>query len=310
MSVMRSVLLAVSENRWMRQKGPRLPFVRRAVRRFMPGETVEDALRAAEELRRLGMATVFTKLGENVTDAREADAVAAHYLDVLAKVPQRMLDCQISVKLTQLGLDIDKEQCFRHLRALTAEARQKGNVVWVDMEQHPYVDPTLELYRRVRAEFPNVGVCLQAYLHRTAADLDALVSLGGAVRLVKGAYLEPASVAIPRKADVDANYLALAKRMLAADARAAGFQSVFGTHDPVLIDSIQHHAGATGVPSDAYEFDLLYGIQRGVQERLARTGYRIRVLVAYGDFWFPWYMRRLAERPANVWFVARSMFSN
>lgn len=309
MSVMRSALLAISENRWMRENGPRLPFVRRAVTRFMPGERLDDALAAAETLRPLGMSAVFTKLGENVTDGREATAVADHYLDVLQQIPRRNLDAQISVKLTQLGLDIDKEQCFRHLRALAERSHASGMFLWIDMEQHPYVDVTLELYRRTLAEFPNVGVCLQAYLFRTGKDLEELIPLGGGVRLVKGAYLEPPTVAYPQKVDVDANYLILARRMLAADARAANFQAVFGTHDPVLIEAIQQHAADTGVAKSAYEFDLLYGIQRGVQERLARSGYRMRVLIAYGDYWFPWYMRRLAERPANVWFVARSMLT-
>jgi proline dehydrogenase len=309
MSVMRSALLAVSENRWMRRNGPRLPFVRRAVRRFMPGERLEDALQAAEQLRAAGMSTVFTRLGESITDRAEAAAVAEHYLNVLDQAAHRRLDAQISVKLTQLGLDIDKGLCLEHLRLLAARAAAHQTSVWIDMEQHQYVDMTLELYRAVLAEFPNTGVCLQAYLHRTPRDLESLIPLGGGVRLVKGAYLEPADVALPRKADVDAAFLTLARRMLAADARAAACQAVFGTHDPVIVQAIQQHAGRTGVPDRDYEFALLYGIQRGLQERLARAGSRIRVLIAYGDFWFPWYVRRLAERPANVWFVARSVLA-
>ena len=306
---MRRALLAVSENKWMRRNGPRLPFVRKAVRRFMPGERLDDALAAAEQLRGAGMGTVLTRLGESVTDPAEAAAVAAHYVDVLDQVPRRSLDVQISVKLTQLGLDIDGEQCHLHLRALVERAAAHRNFVWIDMEQHQYVDATLEQYRRVLVEFPNVGVCLQAYLHRTEKDLASLLPLGGGIRLVKGAYLEPASIAFPRKKDVDANYVALGKRMLAADARAARCQAVFGTHDPAMISTLQSFAAATGVPAAGYEFDLLYGIQPRIQRQLARTGHRIRVLVSYGDFWFPWYMRRLAERPANVWFVARSLFT-
>ena len=177
------------------------------------------------------------------------------------------------------------------------------------MEQHPYVDATLELYHAVRAEYPQVGVCLQAYLYRTPKDLEAVIAVGGGVRLVKGAYREPASVAIPKKADVDAAYLALAKRMIAPDALAAGFDAVCGTHDQQIIQAIRQHAAATGVPRDGYEFALLYGIQRSAQQQLARQGHRIRVLISYGSFWFPWYMRRLAERPANVWFVVRTMFA-
>jgi proline dehydrogenase len=309
MSIMRSVLLSASENRWLRERGTRLPFVRRAVRRFMPGEELDDALAAAAALQAAGLSTVLTKLGENVADLAEAEEVAAHYREVLARVPQRGLDCQISVKLTQLGLDIDAARCHAHLRALVESAAAQGNFVWVDMEQHGYVDATLDLYRQIRTDFANVGVCVQSYLYRTARDLDALVRMGGAVRLVKGAYREPADVAYPRKADVDASFLTLATRMIDGEARAAGFRAVFGTHDTRLIEAIQAHGAATGVPKDAYEFDMLYGIQRGVQERLAAAGYRVRVLISYGSYWFPWYMRRLAERPANVWFVAKSAVS-
>ncbi len=310
MSVMRSVLLAGSESRWLRRQAPRLKFVRKAVTRFMPGERMEDALAAADGLRRQGITSVLTQLGENVSDAIEAARVSQQYVDVLAKVKASGLDCQISVKLTQLGLDVDEGRCYANLRTLAEQAAASGSAVWIDMEQHAYVDRTLALYRRAVAEFSNVGVCLQAYLYRTAADLASLVPLGGGIRLVKGAYREPADLAYPRKSDVDANFLGLAKELIAPAARASGLRAVFGTHDRRLIHAIQAHAGATDVPRDAFEFDLLFGIQRDEQKQLARDGYRIRVLVSYGEYWFPWYMRRLAERPANVLFVARSMFSS
>jgi proline dehydrogenase len=310
MSVMRSVLLAGSESRWLRRQAPRLKFVRKAVTRFMPGERMEDALAAADGLRRQGITSVLTQLGENVSDAIEAARVSQQYVDVLAKVKASGLDCQISVKLTQLGLEVDEGRCYANLRTLAEQAAASGSAVWIDMEQHAYVDRTLALYRRAVAEFSNVGVCLQAYLYRTAADLASLVPLGGGIRLVKGAYREPADLAYPRKNDVDANFLRLAKELIAPAARASGLRAVFGTHDRRLIHAIQAHAGATGVPRDAFEFDLLFGIQRDEQKQLARDGYRIRVLVSYGEYWFPWYMRRLAERPANVLFVARSMFSS
>jgi proline dehydrogenase len=309
MGVMRSVLLAASESRWLRQQAPRMGFVKKAVRRFMPGERIEDALAAASELRGDGITAVVTKLGENISEMREADAVAAHYVEVLTQIAASGLDCLISVKLTQLGLDVDRERCYAHVRDLAARAQAQGRLLWIDMEQRGYVDVTLDLYRRVLAEFPNVGVCLQAYLYRTEADLTALIPLGGGVRLVKGAYLEPADVAFPKKADVDENFLKLSKLMLGPAAAASGFRAVFGTHDGRIIRAIQDHAKATGVATDRYEFDLLFGIQRSEQQRLAAEHARIRVLIAYGDYWFPWYMRRLAERPANVLFVAKSMFS-
>ena len=310
MSMMRRVLLAGSNNVWMRRHAPRLPFVRRAVRRFMPGERLEDALRAAAELDGHGIGTVLTQLGENVSDTFGSDEAARHYLDALAKSDALGLKCHISVKLTQLGLDVDRERCLANLRALASYAHEHNTFVWIDMEQHRYVDATLEIYRRVLADFPNVGVCLQAYLYRTAGDLDSVIALGGGVRLVKGAYRECAAVAYPDKRDVDTNFLTLAKRMVAPDAHSAGLRAVFGTHDTHLITAIGRHLTASGRPTDAIEFHLLFGIQRAEQIRLARNNYRVRVLISYGDQWFPWYMRRLAERPANVLFVVRSMLSN
>jgi proline dehydrogenase len=309
MSIMRSGLLAISENRWMRRNAPRVWFIRKAVTRFMPGERADDALDAAGALEPQGIATILTQLGENIADLAEAEAVTAHYLDVLDAIDTRGLPCQISIKPTQLGLDIDAAQCLANVRRIAERAQAHGTYLWIDMEQHAYVEGTLDLYRAVRATYPHVGVCLQAYLYRTPQDLDAVVALGGGVRLVKGAYKEPASVAYPKKADVDAAYLTLAKRMIDAEARAAGFDAVFGTHDQTLIQAIQAHANDADVPRDGYEFALLYGINRAVQLELARAGYRVRVLISYGSFWFPWYMRRLAERPANVWFVLRTMFA-
>jgi proline dehydrogenase len=309
MSVMRSVLLALSESRWLRRQAPRMGFVKKAVKRFMPGERVEDALDAAATLQKQGVTSVLTKLGENVGDLGEADAVAAHYHDVLGRLGTSGLDCEVSVKLTQLGYDVDRERCYQHLRELAARSKANGRTLWIDMEQHGYVDGTLDLYKRALAETGNVGVCLQAYLFRTAKDLASLIPLGGGVRLVKGAYLEPADVAMPKKSDVDARYFELAQQMLGPDAEAAGFRAVFGTHDPSLVRAIQAHAAAGRVARDRYEFAMLYGIQRGEQARLSAEGAPLRVLIAYGDYWFPWYMRRLAERPANVWFVLRSMVS-
>jgi proline dehydrogenase len=275
----------------------------------MPGERLEDALAAAAGLHAHGIGVVLTQLGENVTDLRTANEATRHYTEVLAKIGASRLDCHISVKLTQLGLDVDAARCHANLRSLMEIARELGTFVWIDMEQHTYVDATLEIYRRALSEFPNVGVCLQAYLYRTAGDLASLIPLGGGVRLVKGAYREPASVAYPKKRDVDRSFLALATLMLAADARAAGLRAVFGTHDRRIIRDIERQLDGTPAMRGACEFHLLFGIQRAEQARLAREGYRVRVLISYGEQWFPWYMRRLAERPANVLFVMKSMFS-
>ena len=308
MSVARTVLLKISDNQWLRANGTKLPFVRRAVSKFMPGESFDDMLIAAKATATEGIGAVFTRLGENVKDRAEADAVARHYLEVIDRIRAVRLSCEPSIKLTQLGLDIDRELAFGHLRALAARAQAAGSYLWIDMEQSSYVDVTLALTRRLKQDFPAVGVCLQAYLFRTHQDLEDVTSRGIGVRLVKGAYNEPASVAFPKKSDVDANYLALAQAMLSAGPRAAGSRAVFGTHDLDLIAAIRQHAQSIGLKPAAYEFHMLYGIQKAAQLRLTQDGAVVRVLIAYGEYWFPWYMRRLAERPANVWFVAKSLF--
>lgn len=292
----------------MREHVSTLPFVKRAVGRFLPGERLDDALAAAAELQRLRIGAVLTRLGENTTDATAANETAAHYVSVASDMQRRGIDGHVSVKLTQLGLDIDPQHCQASLLMLADETGRRGIKLWIDMEQSFYIERTLDMRRALRA-YPHAGVCLQAYLRRTAEDLTSLIPLGGGIRLVKGAYREAAHVAYPRKRDVDENYFALAMQMLAA-ARASGLRCVFGTHDQRLIGRIQQHADRAGIPRDAFEFHMLYGVQRSEQLRLAREGYRVKVLISYGEQWFPWYMRRLAERPANLMFVARSMFSS
>ncbi len=212
---MRSMLLAASQNQWLRHRAANYPFVRRTVSRFMPGETLEDALGAAEALRSKKIATVFTHLGENIKDRAESQQVAELYLKVLKRIREKGLQAEISVKLTQLGLDLSPDLCFEHLNAIIERA-QKNSSVWVDMEASNYVDATLDLYRRALTAHPNVGVCLQAYLHRTKDDLAKLLPLRPSIRLVKGAYNEPPEIAFPRKKDVDENYFALGKQLLKA----------------------------------------------------------------------------------------------
>jgi proline dehydrogenase len=310
MGVIRNSLLAAAENRSLRERMTRLDFVRQSVSRFMPGERLEDALAAAAALKEQRIGAVLTELGENVTDPSEADRVVRHYADVLASSHDRGLDCDISIKLTQLGLALDRERCHVRVRSLVEQAKTLGSFVWIDMEQSAYVDSTLAVYRRVRSAFPNVGVCVQAYLYRTADDVASLIPLGGGIRLVKGAYREPSSMAYPRRREVDGNFLLLATRLISPEARAAGLRAVFGTHDLRMIKAIQDHAAGASVSRDAFEFHLLFGIQRALQRRLAAEGYRVRVLISYGREWFPWYMRRLAERPANMLFLVKSLFSH
>jgi proline dehydrogenase len=308
-STARNLLLAASTNVWLRERATKAPFVRRSVSKFMPGERVEDAIEAAAAQQKQHIGGMLTRLGENLTRTEEAEEVTRHYLDVLDRVQATGLDTQISVKPTQLGLDLDKELCFRNLQRLVDRAAERRNFVWIDMESSPYVDVTLDLFRRTRARSPLIGLALQAYLYRTAKDVDSLLPLGSAIRLVKGAYLEPPAIAYPKKADVDENYYTLACRMLSDEAQRAGTLLHIATHDPRLIDRLNAFIQERGVPTKAYEYAMLYGIQRPLQVRLASEGRRVRVLIAYGEYWFPWYMRRLAERPANVWFVVKNLFA-
>lgn len=294
-------------NRWLRERLPRFRFARRAVRRFMPGEDAESALRAADAFRADGIATLFTRLGENVTTPAEADAVAGHYLGLMDSVAERGLDGEISVKLTQLGFDIDAERTLDHLRGLAERAGRTGRTLWIDMEASGYVEATLAIYERLNADHPNTGVCLQSYLHRTAADLQRLLPLDPAIRLVKGAYAEPATIAWQRRHDVDASFVGLSVSMLEAIRTGRSVRIGLGTHDVGLVEQIAGHAAALGLGKDAFEVQMLYGIRSGEQRRLAREGYRVRDLIAYGEAWYPWYMRRLAERPANVVFALRQL---
>lgn len=310
MSVLRNVLLAGSQSAWLREQAPRYPFVRRTVKRFMPGERASDALDAATALQRdFGITTILTHLGENLTNVSEAEEVTQHYLELLDSVKKANLDAQVSIKLTQLGLDQRIDVCCANLSRLIMRAADLGNMIWIDMESSEYVDRTLDVFRQMRQQHRNVGVCLQAYLYRTADDLESLFPLGPAIRLVKGAYREPANVAFPRKADVDDNYFKLATRLLGQEATELGAFVGLATHDARLIQRLETLTSSSDVSRDRYEFEMLYGIQRAAQERLARQGQRLRVLISYGEHWFPWFMRRLAERPANMLFVAKNLFA-
>jgi len=308
MSIARKALLAMSTNAWLRERATRTAFVRRSVSAFMPGEQLADAMAAAAVLEKQGVHAIFTKLGENLTRADEAEEVTRHYLEVLDTIQAAGIDAHISVKPTQLGFDLDPELCFRNLQRLIDRAEERKNFVWIDMEGSPYVDPTLDLFRRTRARSARIGIALQAYLYRTEKDVESLIPLGSAIRLVKGAYLEPPEIAYPKKADVDENFYKLSQRLLGEEARRAGGLLHIATHDPRLVDRLTTFIDEQRVPKSAYEFAMLYGIQRPLQQRLVHAGRPLRVLVAYGEYWFAWYMRRLAERPANVWFVVKNVF--
>jgi proline dehydrogenase len=306
MGLARELLLRGSESQWLAGQLSGRRFVQRAVTRFLPGETMDDAIDAAVTLGEQGISSILTLLGENVDDAEAANAVAREYTTLLERASPDGLDADISVKPTHLGLDQGFDVALANLETLVAAAAGKGRLIAVDMESTRYADLTLDLYRKLRSGHENVGVCLQSYLYRTAEDLEALLPLSPLIRLVKGAYKEPADLAYPKKRDVDANFLRLAGVLL--DAAAAGTARVaFGTHDEAMIGEVNRRAASMGVAREAYEFQMLYGIRRDLQSRLAASGYGMRVLISYGAYWFPWYMRRLAERPANVAFVMKSM---
>ncbi len=303
---MRRLLLWMARNPWLRERIPRLAFARRAVRRFMPGEDVASAVRAADAFAPRGIGVVFTRLGENLVELVEADAVAAHYHSLLDEIAGRGLDGEISVKLTQLGLDIDREAAYRHCASLAEHAERIGSTFWVDMEGSAYTDATVDLYVRLVAEHPRSGICLQAYLRRTAADVQRLLPLHPSIRLVKGAYDEPAAIAFRSRTAVDASFQALAL-LIATHARESRTRLVLGTHDSDLVERIAEFGAATGTPRAVFEIAMLYGIRPRELARLSALGFPTRTLIAYGEFWYPWYMRRLAERPANVLFALRQL---
>ncbi|HVD00576.1 MAG TPA: proline dehydrogenase family protein [Candidatus Dormibacteraeota bacterium] len=292
MNPLRSSLLALSRNHWLGRRLPNSSAGRRAARRFMPGERLEDAVAASAGLGKRGIACVLTELGEDVTDAGAADRAARSYEAALDALAAARLSAQISVKPTHLGLLLDPGDAAERASALAERAATLEGVVWVDMEGSSHVDATLELFESMARRHRNVGLCLQAYLRRTPADADRLLPLRPRIRLVKGAYAEASEIAFQAGGDVDAAYERVAGQLLEGGAEVA-----FATHDTALLARLDPRA----------EVQMLYGIRADQQRRLAAEGRRVRVLISYGSEWFAWYMRRLAERPANLLFAMRAM---
>jgi proline dehydrogenase len=297
----------MARNRWLRDHLPKLWFARRAVRRFMPGEDPASALDAAAKFKADGISSEFTRLGENITTVEEGDAIAEHYVGLMDDIAARDLDGEVSVKLTQLGYDLDVERTLAHTRRLADKAAEHGKTLWVDMEGSDYAEGTVKFYERLKQTNPNTGLCLQSYLHRTAADVQRLLPLDPAIRLVKGAYAEPETIAYQKREDVDSNFVALAVALLDGAREGRKVRLGLGTHDVRLIEQIAEHTVAMGLPKTSFEVQMLYGIRMDQQRRLAAEGYLVRDLIAYGEAWYPWYMRRLAERPANVIFALRQI---
>lgn len=301
--LLRRLLLRASRSDRLRRWARGSPLVRRAVRRFMPGEEPGDALSAAARLAEEGVDAVLTCLGENVESESEAAAVRDHYLALLEETAGHPADPELSVKLTHLGLDLSPGLVRESLAALARASADLGRTLWIDMESFPYVDPTLDLFLDLRAEGAEVGVCLQAYLYRTPEDLERVLEAGGGIRLVKGAYDEPEEVAHPGREEVDRSFRRLARRTL--EAAGGPVRPAFATHDGALHAAVRRAARERGVEPGEYEFQMLYGIRAAAQRRLADQGEAVRTLISYGSHWFPWYVRRLAERPANLLLLLR-----
>jgi proline dehydrogenase len=304
----RSILLAAARSQRLNDFAMRSAFVKRATRKFMPGERPEDALAAGKAIAATGRGLIYTKLGEAITNAAEAVAVRDHYLGFFDQIRAMRLPAEVSVKPTQLGLDLSRADCEGHLMSLGAKAESTGSALWLDMEDSSYVDRTLELYVTLIKTHPSTGLAMQAYLRRTPNDLERLLPLRPTIRLVKGAYDEPKTIAFERKSDTDRAYFELASQLLDA-ARAAACIPIFGTHDLLLISRIAAHAEKLSVAKDKYQIHMLYGIRDPAQRQLARDGHTVKTLISYGSAWYRWYMRRLAERPANVLFLVRSLLA-
>jgi proline dehydrogenase len=306
MTIGRKILLAAAKSEFLARQATNRSFSKRAVKKFMPGEAPEDALNAAAGLSREGRGTVFTKLGENLTRLDEAQAVSDHYIGMFDQIRERGIPGHVSVKPTQLGLDLSRDACEGHLRDLAAKAESTGSLLWIDMEDSSYVDRTLQLYEELKREYSCTGLAIQAYLKRTPNDIARLMPLNPIIRLVKGAYAEPPHIAFAAKRDTDFAYFDLSVRMLEA-AATGGCMPIFGTHDIPMLERIVRRAAEIGVADGKYEIHMLYGIRDADQRRLQGEGRVVKTLISYGSSWYKWYMRRLAERPANVWFVVRSM---
>ncbi|MFL6273669.1 MAG: proline dehydrogenase family protein [Blastocatellia bacterium] len=298
----KSILLYLSNSPGFKNFLTRFKSFNNVTRRFVAGEELPDAVAAIRELNRKQIRASFDHLGESISSEAETRAEVQEYVEVLQAISDNALDSNVSVKLTQLGLDISPAVCYDNTRRIVEAAARHQNFVRIDMEDSPKTDATLDIFRRLRGEFDNVGIVVQSYLYRTEKDVDELLAMGARIRLCKGAYKEPASVAFQDKRDVDANYVLVMKKLL-----VSGIYHGIATHDEKMIAATRQYAAERKINADQFEFQMLYGIRRDLQDQLVADGYRMRVYVPYGRSWYPYFMRRLAERPANVWFVMKNV---
>ena len=302
--VTRSALIYLSRHEGLKDFAARFGVFKRLTTRFVAGENIDEAVAAIRELNAEGCSASIDHLNESVATPAEADAEVKEYLDILARIDETGIDSNVSIKLTQFGLELDPEIAYQNARKVVVEAKRRGNFVRVDMEASAVTQATLDIYRRLREEFElnDVGIVLQSYLRRTYNDAQELLRLPSRIRICKGAYNEPPEVAFPDKKDTDENYVRVMQLLL-----SSGTYHGIATHDPKMIEATIDFANRQGIGKEAFEFQMLYGIRRDLQRQLARDGYKMRVYVPYGKHWYPYFMRRLAERPANIWFVMKNM---
>lgn len=301
----RSALLYLARQEKLKDFAARFSLFRNLTTRFIAGENIDKAVAAIRELNAKGCTASFDHLNESVSSSAETEAEVSEYLNVLSQIDETGIDSNVSIKLTQFGLNIDPEMAYQNARRIVEDATRRGNFVRVDMEGSAHTQATIDIFKRLRAEFGlnDVGIVLQSYLYRTEEDARDLLKIPARIRICKGAYKEPPEVAYPDKQDVDENYIRVMKLLL-----SSGTYHGIATHDPNMINATIRYARDEGIGNEAFEFQMLYGIRRSLQEQLARDGYNLRVYVPYGKHWYPYFMRRLAERPANIWFVMKNLW--
>ncbi len=303
--VTRNALLYLSRQEGLKDFATRFSPFKKMTTRFVAGEDIEEAIAAIRQINAKGSTASFDHLNESVTKAEETEEEVREYLQILSRIDETGIRSNVSIKLTQFGLEIDPELAYRNARVVVEDAARRGNFVRIDMEASNVTQITIDIFKRLRAEFGlnDVGIVLQSYLRRTMDDVHDLLKIPARIRICKGAYNEGPDVAFPDKRDVDANYVRVMQVLL-----SSGTYHGIATHDPNMINETIRYMRRAGVGKDAFEFQMLYGVRRDLQEKLARDGYNMRVYVPYGKHWYPYFMRRLAERPANVWFVLKNMF--
>jgi len=302
--ITRSALIYLSRQEGLKDFATRFRLFKKLTTRFVAGETIDQAVSFIREINAEGCTASFDHLNESVTSAAEAEKEVVEYLNILAKINETGIRSNVSIKLTQFGLGLNPEIAYKNSRSVVEDAHRRGNFVRVDMEDSKVTQATIDVFKRLRDEFGlnDVGIVLQSYLRRTYEDAQELLKLPARIRICKGAYNEPPEVAFPDKKDVDENYIRVMKLLL-----SSGIYHGIATHDPKMIEATIDFAGREGIGKEAFEFQMLYGIRRDLQRQLARDGYNMRVYVPYGKHWYPYFMRRLAERPANIWFVMKNL---